>query len=183
MRPISSKEELEKKKKRKTFLISFLMFLILVIGTAGYAFLSSTDNPSTDGEYKEGEARFNGNRWVLAIDGKDFYFLNSPESTGNVSVVVSSSLADYNGLPMYIVSDNNAVSSEIALTLGTYASRVQGACYGPCDKDLPEKDCSENLIIWKDNSENKVYQKQNCVFIEGDTIAVDAFLYHVLGIK
>jgi len=91
-------------------------------------------------------------------------------------------LNDYAGLPLYIDSDVDSVSSEVVLTLGRFASRVQGACYGECETDLPEKDCSENLIIIRDSLENRVYQEEKCVFIEGDVATADAFLFRVLGL-
>ena len=72
---------------------------------------------------------------------------------------------------------------EISLSLGRYTGRIQEACYGKCDKDLPEKDCTQNLIVWKDSAENKVYSQGKCVFIEGDLRAVDAFLYKIFELN
>jgi hypothetical protein len=38
------------------------------------------------------------------------------------------------------------------------------------------------MIVWQKGAENKVYQKDNCVFIEGDMKAADAFLYKIFGL-
>ncbi|MBU1988865.1 MAG: hypothetical protein KKD94_05290, partial [Nanoarchaeota archaeon] len=156
------------------------MLLVLVIGTVGYGFLSNPGGPNTNKGHNEGDVIYNGNRWVATLNGEDFYFINSPESIENISVDISFSLINYQGISLYLVSDSTAVNSEIATTFGRFASRIQEACYGPCDKDLPEKNCTENLIIWQDSPENRVYQKENCIFIEGDMRAVDAFLYRIL---
>lgn len=180
MRKILSEKDKEKKKKRNALVLSIIMLLILVIGTAGYAFLYRSDTQKE--ETTAGNIKFNGSRWIIPIGGADFYFINSPESVRNISAQISFSLKDYTEKSLYLVSDNSAVNSEIASTLGKYAGRVQAACYGPCDKDLPEKDCTENLIIWRDAPVNRVYQQENCIFIEGDMTAVDAFLFKILGV-
>lgn len=183
MRQIGSERELEQKRKRNVLVLSLFMLAVLVIGTAGYAFLSNPNPQDVSAENNNQEkVRFDGTRWVLIMDSENFYFLNSPDSAENISVNTTLSLFNYKGMPLYIASDNNAVNSEIASTVGRYASRVQQACYGSCGNDLPEKNCTENLIIWKDSAENKVYQEENCVFIEGDMSAVDAFLYRLFGI-
>jgi hypothetical protein len=187
MRKIGSQKEAEEKRKRNTLILSVLMLLVLVGGTAGYAFISNpgSENSNTPLEDNDGSsiARFVGNRWIVTVDGMDLSFANSPESVANISVDTTSTITNYKGLSLYVVSDNNAINAEIASVLGNYASRVQKACYGPCEEDLPEKDCSENLIIWRDNPQNRVYQEENCIFIEGDLRAVDAFLYKILGIQ
>ena len=182
MRKISSERDSERRKRRNTLILSLLMLLVLVFGTAGYAFSSSSRTSSQDGITSGGgEVVFTGSRWRATVDGQDFYFINSPESVENISVDTSVFLSTYAGSPLYLVSDNNAVNVEIASVLEGYASRVQESCYGPCDKDLPEKNCTENLIIWEDSTENRVYQEENCVFIKGDLRTVDAFLYNLLG--
>ena len=71
--------------------------------------------------------------------------------------------------------------SGITNNLGRYASRIQEACYGECERDFPEKDCSENLIVFKEMEERKIYQEEKCIFIEGDLLSVDAFLYKIMG--
>ena len=150
-----------------------------MISTAGYAFLSGSGY-SQNGQDSVDGVRYTGVNWIVTINGQEYQFANSPDSFANMSVGVASNLASYSGMPLYVVSDNNAINSEIYNILGRYASRVQSACYGPCDKDLPEKDCTENMIIWSDSAENRIYQEEKCVFIEGDLRTVDAFLYKIL---
>jgi hypothetical protein len=88
------------------------------------------------------------------------------------------------GKPVYISADNSEVFQELASALNTQAERVQRACYGSCENDdLPEKSCNENVIVWTKNETNRVYVKDSCVFIEGDTRAVEAFLYRFFGLN
>jgi hypothetical protein len=184
MRKIGSEKTLEAKKKRNTLIISIFILLVLIGGTAGYAFITGfrSDNKSNNPTTEDG-ATLVGSKWYIPLNGNDFYFTNSPESVKDIQVNITSTISSFNSLPIYISSDNSAVSSEIAMVLGKYASHVQSACYGPCEQDLPEKDCSENLIVWRDAPERKVHQEQKCIFIDGDLSSVDAFLYKILRIN
>lgn len=162
------------------------MLLILVASTAGYAFFSSPtqDNPTT--KTTEGDIVFQGNQWIVTHNGRNFYFANSPESETirQIPVETSVQLTNYFGKTLYIDSENSAVLQEIGLAFQGYAQKIQEACYGSCpDRDIPEKTCEDNMIVWKDSIENKVYQEENCIFIEGDMEAVDAFLFKILGIN
>ena len=184
MRKIGSEKDIERKKKRIVSIFAVFMLAVLIGGTVGYGFLfnpGTTPNDNTNIE--EGTVINVGNQWAANIQGQTFYFSNSPESVKNISVNTSSDLYTYGGKTLYISSNNSAVINEIGLTLGRYASRIQEACYGPCSENLPEKNCSDNLIIWQDNPLNKVYQEESCIFIEGDLRAVDAFLYDIFGLN
>lgn len=179
MRKIGSDKEDERKRKRNVLLISLFILFVLLIGTIGYGFLSKTDYANQDETSQK--IRYTGSSWIVNINGQDYQFSNSPDSVSNISVNIDGNLASYVSSPLYIASDNNAVNVEIYSALNRHISRIQNACYGPCEKDLPEKDCTENLIVWKDSPENKVFQTDKCIFIEGDLAAVDAFLYKFLG--
>ncbi len=184
MRKIGSEKTADEKRKRNTLVLSIFILVILVGGTVGYAFISNPSSGISSGD-STGNANgyLLGNRWVMIVDGIEMSFAHPPESVLDVPVEATISTTTYKGLSLYIDSDNNAINSEIASVLGYYVSRIQRACYGPCEEDFPEKDCSENIIIWEDSPENKVYHEDNCVFIEGDLRAVDAFLYRTLGIN
>jgi len=65
--------------------------------------------------------------------------------------------------------------------LNAYASRVQEACYGKCDKNLPEKSCNDSLIVFRQNDSEKISQSDNCIFIEGNLRDADAFIYKLFG--
>ena len=62
-----------------------------------------------------------------------------------------------------------------------YSYRIQDACYGECERDLPEKSCEEKIIVFRESQEKQIYQEGNCIFIDGDLSSVDAFLYKILG--
>ena len=176
MKKIKTQEEIEKSQKFKSWILTAFLLLILVGSVAGYAFYQR-DPSITTSNSSSGKVQELGNQWVLNLNGNNFYFSNSPDSVKNISVNIAFSLQDYSGKVLYISSDNDAVSSEIANTLGLVAQRTQLACYGNCTKDLPNKDCKDYMVVFNEMNESRIYQKDNCVFIEGEFKAADAFLY------
>ena len=181
MRRIETEEVRESRRKRNTALVSFVMLLILVFGTVGFAF---SYNSGQDDEVDNDEENIYGDYWSLEVGGATLYFTHGPEEIGDVPIEIRNLLGNYGGEPLY-VSGDILFLREIELSLGKFVSKLQEACYGECERDLPEKDCSEesNLIVFKDADENRVYQEENCVFIEGDLRAVDAFIYKLLGVE
>ena len=185
MRKIGTGKEIEEKRKRNILYISAFMLFVLVIGTIGYGFISNPnigDSGVNATEISNGKVIQQNGRRVATINGQIHYFSNSLESTANISVDVDYNLLDFSGVSLYIDANNTAVINEIGLVLNNYAGKISEGCYGQCSRDLPEKNCTDNLIIWKDSLKNKVYQEEKCIFIEGDLRAVDAFLYKILGL-
>lgn len=185
MRKLGSQAEKEQKKKRNMLILSILMLLLLVVSTAGYALIYSPNpDPLPQGEIENGAITFQGNRWIVNHLGRQFYFTFSPESETIKEIPVDSTfqLQDYLSKSVYIDSENPAIYQEIGSSLQGYAARISEGCYEACDRDLPEKSCDDYVIVWRDSTEKKVYQVDNCVFIEGDMETVDAFLFKTLGI-
>jgi hypothetical protein len=178
IRKLESREESEKRQRRNTLVISIILIAILVFSTAGYFSLSSKE------EKKEGESAVQemGNEWVMKYGEQILKFSSPPEAAKNTSIMIASTLENYYEKSFYIVSESDAAYYEIAYNLGRVAGRIQPACYGKCERNLPEKNCSETLIIYNQSGQNRVYQDNNCVFIEGSMSAVDAFLYRIFGV-
>ncbi len=177
MRRIGAIEYLEKKRKLNTSVISICLLGLLVLSSLGYAFMSGfgyNNNPEIDDNLESDKITIN-------YEGQIFGLLSTYEDVKNIEVNISSRPIDYYGGTLYIASDNVGASQEIAATLGRFSQRVQESCYGKCDKNLPEKNCTENIIVWNQSLESKVYQKDKCVFIDGDMKAVDAFIYKLFS--
>jgi len=186
MRRIGSEKEIEYKRKRNMIIISVAMLGLLIFGTVGYAFIASpTTYDQTDPTTTplSTEPVNLGDRWAVPFEGQTFYLKNSPESTKNISVNTTIILDDYVGKMLYLDSTNTLAEQEIIGVLGRYISRAQKACQGPCEADLPEKDCTENIIVFEENTENKVYQDEKCIFVEGDILTLDAFLYRLMKLN
>lgn len=173
MRKVGTEQHMEEKRKRNALYISLFMLAVLVFGTVGYAFatyqgVGNNQNQDT----QEGGIEF---------EGQTFFLLNTLEQVNEVSVEGNYNLNDYVGKNVYVDSENPSVLIDAIQFLSRYSSKIKEACYGSCERDLPEKNCSENIIIWKDSENNRVYKDESCVFIEGDSRAVDAFVYKLMG--
>ena len=188
MRKLVTKEEIEKTKKKEGRILAFFLLLLLIGSTAGFAFLSNPDskvnNPEENTQNNESQnGIFINGYWNYIYAGEKLYFLNSPKETSDVLISINKTIEDYYDIPLYIATKNNGVLYEINSNLKAFASRTQEACYGKCEENLPEKGCGENLIVFKESTEKKVYQQENCVFIDGDLTSVDAFLYKIFNIE
>jgi len=180
MRSLGTEKTLEEKRKQRGLWLSVIMLVILMVGTAGFAFLSGGGNDDEDNFGAQ-----DGERWIMDAGGISLSFKYSPESIAYVPVDIETLFEDYAGKPLYLVADEREVLTEIGSTLGQYTNRVQEACYGECEDDLPEKSCNETderIIIFEKNVDDKIYELENCVFIEGNISTVDAFLYRVFGV-
>ncbi|MEM4264066.1 MAG: hypothetical protein QW666_04220 [Candidatus Woesearchaeota archaeon] len=179
IRKIEGAEKAEQKRKRNMIILSVIMVAILFFSTIGFFAGEGDENSS---EFEEGKIEQIGDEWILRYGEQMFRFSNSPESAKNVSIEGDYKLEDYYGKSIYISSDNDAAAYEITLNLGRYLERIQPACYGQCEKNLPEKNCSESMIVFKNAEENKIYKNESCIFIEGNLESADAFLYKLLRI-
>ena len=177
MRKIQSAAEIEADKKKKGRMLSVFMLIILVGSLLGYAIGFRQDDSSSNSN--TGNSQVNGNTYRYG--DIDLYFTHTKSNVSDVSVDTFLTINNYYGKKVYLSSNNSAVKNEIISTLGNFVS-IQEACYGKCDSDLPEKTCSDNMIVWQNSKENKVYQKDNCVFIDGDLKAADAYLYKIFGL-
>jgi len=183
IRKIETREEIEKREKRRTRMIVALTLLLLLGSTAGYAFLSSEKTSGEQTGQADGEIRNIGGAWVANFSGEYLSFSNSPNVTENTSINIMYNINSYYQKQIYVSSESKNVYYEIASTLGKYGSGIQEACYGSCTNDIPEKNCTDFLIIYNQSeNENKIYQEDNCVFIVGNMKTTDAFLYRVFGL-
>jgi hypothetical protein len=183
MRRIETQGDIEKKRKRNNIILSVLMLVILVGSTVGYAFMyyTGSENNSQTGTTGNEKIRQVGSKWRVNVSGAEFQLSSSPESIANVSVENFISSGNYYGKTVYIDSNSNEITYEIASIVGKFAEKVQEGCLGACERNLPEKNCSDYVIVWNRTREDRVYQKENCVFIDGSIRSVDAFLYKLIG--
>lgn len=183
MKRITSEEEKEKKANKNKWIVGFVLIFLLLFSTLGYSLLNGGGiGNSIDGEIsQEGKPYFDGIYWNYQKDGQSFKFSKSLDEINGESIEIDKTLNDYIGMNLYIDSDNVQVLNELAINLGKFSSRVQEACYGNCEKDFPEKNCSENLIIFRENEENNIVSEDKCIFIYGDMATVDYFLYKIIG--
>ena len=182
MEGIRTQSDRDKSEKRKKLIVGGILIFLMLFSTAGFALNGIYGNgDQVSGDLNE--PYNNGQYWVYPIEGEEFYFVNKLDEVKDVNLNFEKKLGDYAGINLYVDSENFLVLQELSINLGRYVGRFQEACYGSCERDLPEKECSENLIVFRENEESKVSQEENCIFIEGDLKTVDAFIYRILNIK
>lgn len=170
MRKVGTSDLESKKRKRSVAILSFFMLAILLFGTVGYAFsFYVSGGNSVD------------NQDQVVYEGQDKIYTFSRSEVSDIAVVIDNTYVNYQNYPLYVISNNSLISGEIYNAFQGVSSRVQEACLGDCDKDLPELDCSDgrNVIVFEESDESTVYQEDNCIFIEGSLKSVDAFLYRI----
>ncbi|MEM4181561.1 MAG: hypothetical protein QXX68_00135 [Candidatus Pacearchaeota archaeon] len=186
MRKIETKEEKERKEKRKNIILSLILAGILVFSTIGYAILSRHEEEQNNLKVKVNgrDFYFYSGMWAIQKDGKVLYFNNLPNETKDVLVSDLRGI-NYFGKKVYFVNSqqpaylivNNIKEIEI----------FQEACLDEkCseEKNLPIKNCTDHLIVFRDGNETKVLKEENCIFLEGDfNKAADAFMYKLLDIN
>ena len=196
MRKIISKEKYEKKRKRNQLIVGGMLIFIMLFGILGYGFQGADEEKNNDFEYNGFKFIEQNVFWKLNIGNYNFIFKHTPLETENLSIQADvKPLNNYYGYPLYIYSENKEVETEIYQNLYQVVQRVQFACpdknetdFEPtCEESLPIKDCSNNLIIIREDENVLLRQQNNCVFIQGpreDLIKVsEEFLFKILGVK
>jgi hypothetical protein len=183
MRKIKSQTEIDKKKKRNQVIIGVVLVALMTFSTLGYSLMDNKNSGSTNRVEYDGVTLVNSNG-LWEIENTKVYFNYLPTELENISVEGSYGLNDYTDQPVYFVNYSDA-GELIINNLQGKLERYQDACLDvPCGLDLPIKNCSENLIfVFVDSEEDRVYQKEKCIFISGDAFkGVDAFNYQLFGI-
>lgn len=183
MRKIKSQAEIDKKRKRNQIIVGTVLVVLMMFSTIGYSLMDKTNNSVKKVKYSG--VTFVSSNGLWEIDGTKMYFNNLPTELENISVEGTYNLNDYANQTVYFV--NYSAAGELIINnLRGQIQRYQEACLDKaCGLDLPVKNCSQDLIIIFTNTlENKVYQKDKCVFISGDSPrGVDAFVYKLFNIN
>jgi len=185
MRRILSLDEIAYKEKKRKRISGIVIIALLVLSSLGFALSSVGNGGNGNSDLKEGFS-YNGQNWVYTSGSQKYYFINHPDEINTSLDGLTMSLADFGGKQVYVDSELSGGLQEIYNTLGTYTGKISEVCYGTCNRDLPEKECSagaEPLIIIRENETESFVEKDNCLFINGNLKTVDAFLYNILGIN
>ena len=191
MREIITREEREKKDKRKGTIISLILAGLMIFSVAGYAFYDTGREKIDEKKYKELDFILKEDGlWHTEIQGYDFSTIYSPEDTENISGLLTSNIQSYMGKPLFFSygSETEGID-EITRNINRFVSRVQYVCLdeNECEGDWAVKNCTEdNIIIINEDNETLIKQEGNCVYIlarERDiTRGSDAFVFKILKI-
>lgn len=191
MRRLTSKEEEKRKEKRNRTILGIILVFVMfgsVFGIVVGSFGSS--NVEEKIIYKGQEFKFSNNYYIFEIGEYSFYFLSDPRNFLEIEseVEVSKFLTSFTGKVLYLDSIDTYSSQDIYQNLYPYVERIQPACLegSNClDSSLPIKNCTDNFIIVRESEVNKIYEEENCIFIEGkreDLIKLtDELLLRLIG--
>jgi len=181
--------EPSEKKYRKQIIIGAVLILIMVLSILGYSLEShqSADSNSEKITYNGFEFIGQNDLWLTTYEDNNLAFLYNPKEVnmpGNVRKISS-----YYNKPVYIYSENSEAEAEIARNLYPFVQRVQKGCIEGeiCKDDSPVKNCTDNLIVIKEQNKSGVIQDNNCILIYGQNEDLlkntDGFLFKTLGIS
>lgn len=169
MRRIENEQARAKRDQRNKTILGVLLISLMVFSVAGYALIGALNGPT--------QTQQTSSYWTVQRSQSQLYLLNNPDQLSAVEVVVQSSAQDYTGQPVYVATESAIGRQHLINNLVPVFGRVQDACYGSCERDLPEKSCADLLIVYNETSvAENVRQQDNCFFVNGDTRALDAFL-------
>jgi hypothetical protein len=197
MKKIMSKEEIEKKNKKLQIILGVVLMGLMVLSTAGFAIMSGDNNTEEVSEIYQGFKFVKlGSYWTIELNNQIYYFQYLPQELENLEISGFYDLNQYSEKSLYYV-ENNIASQLISQNLQGKISKIQEACligYN-CDTNksiegnLPQKTCSDNLIIFSEELESSselktsVKKIDNCVYLSGEYIkASDAFMYKILRV-
>lgn len=189
MRAIESKKEMEKRQKKNQLIIGGILIFVMLGSTFGYAFYQlGNDEAGGKVEYNGYKFIESNGLWTAKIGNYDFWFAYNPTQVERIDAEVRY-LNSYSGLPLYFFTESEDAGTEIYRNLQNTVQRFQVACLEEknCPEEWPIRDCSNNFIIIKEANESRIYQKDNCAFIEGPrenlTQITDEFLFRITGIE
>lgn len=174
----AEKQAEEERKKRRNKYLGIGLLVIMTISSLGYAFISG-DEDSDEKDAPRGDGIFEQNgQWIARYGQINLVFNTDPEEAKNVSSDINLNMNNFTQGKVYVADKEGVLIGILTQSIGKYAS-INEACYGVCAEDLPEKNCSgpDYLIIWNRTAENALWESGNCIFIDGDIKAVDAFVY------
>ena len=174
--------------KRNQWIVGIVLVFLMLFSVLGYAFGGKSDGENEKVIYNEFEFLGQNGFWYTQIGNFEFVFDYNPKEVDEQKVELNY-VNEYYEKPLYLSSENSKASSEIYNNLNRFVLRMQNACTEDqkCGGDLPVKTCEDNFIIIKKSNETKLYQDENCVFIEApeDKLVglTDEFLFQILGIR
>ena len=186
MRKIKTKNDIAKEERKNQLILAIVFISLLVLSTAGYSFASREDSEDQSIETQ----KYNGitflkqnDYWTTNLNNQQYTFNYLPNELDNIKINITQTLSNYSSKPLYIVNPNKE-SNKLISNLQSFIQRYQEASIQPTERNIPIKNCSiDNIIIYTEKNETSIYQKENCIFIEGNfSQATDKFIYNLFEI-
>lgn len=193
IKKLVTRKDKKKRQQRNQWILGAILIFVMFGSVFGIVVGSFGKKQSeVKIEYNGYEFTKVNNYYALEIGNSIFYFIENPNeiSTLEREMNITKILPQFNGKVLYLESSDSTSSQEIYQNLNNYVERIQFACSDETtcsDENLPIKDCTNNFIIIKESENNKVYEQENCIFIEGKkedlTKLTDEFLFNIIGLN
>jgi len=193
IRKLVSKQDIKKKQKRNQYILGAILIFVMFGSVFGVIVGSFGEKENTEKIIYNGhEFLEQNNYYILNLGEIQFYFSEDPREIALLEkeINISKTLPDFIGKPLYVYSEDYSPSTEIYQNINSYVERIQPACLedNVCiDSNWPIKTCEDNFILILESETNKIYEKDNCIFIEGKkedlTKLTDEFLFEIMGIN
>lgn len=176
----------KKKDKTSQWIVGGILAFVLFGSIFGIVVDSITSKPTEQKITYKGET-FNliNGRYYLFLGDYQFSFANNPNELEEVNINLTKKINSFTDLPLYIDSKDISARTEIYINLDSFAQRIQLACFNEedCNSELPLKTCQDNLIIIRNSTQNKIYEQENCIFIEGEDLnkLADKLILSLIG--
>ncbi|MBI2043442.1 hypothetical protein HYT25_03570 [Candidatus Pacearchaeota archaeon] len=182
MKSILSKHDTEKKTKRNRMILGGILVFIMFFSVAEYALFGQDPGEdaiqtATDTENYNGfQFSEQNGYWILNVEESSFIFSYNPNEIPRINSIVNP-IENYQEKILYLISNNSLANSEIRVNMAQFVDGIL---------ETEIENCRQNTIIVKEGNENKITQKENCIYIEGkkeDLIKItDEFLFKLLKI-
>jgi len=199
IRKITSAEEMERRTKRRNLILTIILVGVMVLSTFGTGlYMFGGSNSGDNSNSNQNKVNYNGyefiesnDLWYFTIGEMNFILNSNPNELPKTYINVTNSMSSYQNVPLYIYSEEEYLGQTIYNDFYQIAQRTQDACLASdANKTIcegkPIKSCSDNFIIIKEASENKIVQENKCVFIYGKRDEIekitDVFVLKMLGL-
>jgi len=195
IRKILSKDEIEKRDRKRKIIISVVLVAIMLFSSAGYAFFSNDEKTAAKTEkITYGGIEFiktDYGTWQFIKNNYQFETKFMPNDTENISAQISKTLDNYYQKPLYFGVNSkadiaSAGSNEILRNIYPLIERNDLSCLDEnCTEDKPIKDCFvDNVIIFKESNESVIKTEDGCIVLYSSLYeqerTADAFLFKLL---
>jgi len=177
--------------KKSQIFMSIFIAVIMISSVIGFMYSpQQEDNPDA--------IAFNGvsflpsqnNNWVAVINNNQLVFDYLPSELSGINSPLLYSLSQSKLYILYnpASKDQAYIMEKLYYNLNSLGKTAAPACLTEEDcPDIPIKSCKDNAILLKDSKNNQVYNEENCIVIEGDSLyqnqAADKIIQGLIGIK
>lgn len=196
MRKIKSKEEVEKRQKINSSIIGIILILVMLSSVLGFAFFSGSRNTGNKQKIKYNGIKFvrnENNLWEFEIGEYEFMTSHHPLETEDINAEFNIGVNDFKNKPLYYtnyVNGNKRAIDEVMVNVGRFAQRYQEVCLNgrECDDEgMVVKDCTNNVIVFSESEQIKIYKQENCIFIGApyseQVLAGNKLIFKIFGLQ